>query len=107
MLVGIPKEIVPGENRVAVIPPGIQVLTGAGFKVVVQSGAGEASHYDDEAYSAAGATIAPDAKSLYEQADLILKVRHLIDDETTLIKEGTTLVCMLDGWFNQALLSAR
>ncbi len=104
MLVGIPKETVPGENRVAVIPSGIQVLTGAGFKVLVQSGAGEASHYNDEAYSAAGATIAPDAKSLYEQADLILKVRHLIDDEVSLVKEGTTLICMLDAWFNKDLI---
>lgn len=104
MLVGIPREIYPGENRVAVIPSGIQILTGAGFDVVVQSGAGEASHYDDDEFRNAGASIAPDAASLYEQADLILKVRHLVDDEPELIKEGSTLICMLDAWFNQDLV---
>jgi NAD(P) transhydrogenase subunit alpha len=104
MLVGIPKEIYPGENRVAVIPSGIQFLTGAGFDVVVQSGAGEASHYDDEEFRNAGASIAPDAKSLYDQADLILKVRHLVDDEPNLIQDGATLICMLDAWFNQDLV---
>ncbi|AUM14172.1 Re/Si-specific NAD(P)(+) transhydrogenase subunit alpha [Ketobacter alkanivorans] len=104
MLVGIPKEIYPGENRVAVIPSGIQNLTSAGFDVVVQSGAGEASHYDDDEFRNVGASIAPDAQSLYAQADLILKVRHLVDDEPNMIKEGSTLICMLDGWFNLELV---
>ena len=63
MLVGIPKEIYPGENRVAVIPSGIQFLTNAGFGVVVQSGAGDASHYSDEEFRNVGASIAPDAAS--------------------------------------------
>ncbi|HAU12155.1 MAG: NAD(P)(+) transhydrogenase (Re/Si-specific) subunit alpha [Pseudomonadales bacterium] len=104
MLVGIPREIYPGENRVAVIPSGIQILTGAGFDVVVQSGAGEASHYDDDEFRNAGASIAPDAQSLYSQADLVLKVRHLVEDEVNLVKEGATLICMLDAWFNQDLV---
>ena len=104
MLVGIPREIYPGENRVSVIPSGIQILTGAGFDVVVQSGAGEASHYDDDEFRNAGASIAPDAQSLYSQADLVLKVRHLVEDEVNLVKEGATLICMLDAWFNQDLV---
>ena len=104
MLVGIPREIYPGENRVAVIPSGIQILTGAGFDVMVQSGAGEASHYDDDEFRNAGASIAPDAQSLYSQADLVLKVRHLVEDEVNLVKEGATLICMLDAWFNQDLV---
>ena len=104
MLVGIPREIYPGENRVAVIPSGIQILTGAGFDVVVQSGAGEASHYDDDEFRNAGASIAPDAQSHYSQADLVLKVRHLVEDEVNLVKEGATLICMLDAWFNQDLV---
>ena len=104
MLVGIPREIYPGENRVAVIPSGIQILTGAGFDVVVQSGAGEASHYDDDEFRNAGASIAPDAQSLYSQAYLVLKVRHLVEDEVNLVKEGATLICMLDAWFNQDLV---
>jgi len=104
MLLGIPKEIYPGENRVAVIPSGIQVLLNAGFDVVVQSGAGEASHYNDEEFRNAGASIAPDAASLYGQADLVLKVRHPVDAEADLIKDGSTLICMLDAWFNLDLV---
>jgi NAD(P) transhydrogenase subunit alpha len=104
MLVGIPKEIYPGENRVAVIPPGIAQLIDAGFDVVVESAAGEAAHYEDEDYRNAGASIAPDAKSLYEQADLVLKVRQPVVDESSneieLIKEGATLICMLDAYFH-------
>lgn len=104
MLVGIPKEIYPGENRVAVIPAGISQLTDAGFDVVVQSGAGEAAHYEDEDYRNAGASIAADAKSLYEQAELVLKVRQPVvddnDNEVALIKEGATLICMMDAFFH-------
>lgn len=105
MLVGIPKEIYPGENRVAVIPPGIAQLTDAGFDVVVQSGAGEAAHYEDEDYRNAGASIAADAKSLYSQADLVMKVRQPVVDDSTneieMIKEEATLVCMMDAYFHQ------
>ena len=104
MLVGIPKEIYPGENRVAVIPSGIQFLINAGFDVIVQSGAGEASHYDDDEYRNVGASIAPDAQALYQQADLIMKVRQPVENEAELIKEGATLICMLDAWFNKPLV---
>lgn len=104
MLVGIPKEIYPGENRVSVIPSGIQFLTDVGFHVMVQSGAGDASHFGDEEYRNAGASIAPDAKALFGEADLILKVRHPVDGELDLLKSGSTLVCMLDAWFNGELV---
>ncbi|MCG8671195.1 MAG: Re/Si-specific NAD(P)(+) transhydrogenase subunit alpha [Pseudomonadales bacterium] len=100
MLVGIPKEIYPGENRVAVIPAGIPTLVDAGFDVVVQSGAGDAAHYEDEDFRNVGASIAADAKSLYEQADLVLKVRQPDSDEIGLIKEGSNLICMMDAFFH-------
>lgn len=100
MLVGIPKEIYPGENRVAVIPAGISSLTDAGFDVVVQSGAGDSSFYEDEDFRKAGATIAEDAKSLYEQAELVLKVRQPDNDEIGLMKEGSNLICMMDAFFH-------
>ncbi|MCG8311664.1 MAG: NAD(P)(+) transhydrogenase (Re/Si-specific) subunit alpha, partial [Pseudomonadales bacterium] len=104
MLVGIPKEIYPGENRVAVIPAGIPQLTDAGFDVVVQSGAGDAAHYEDEDYRNVGASIAADAKSLFEQADIVLKVRQPVVDDTIneveLIKDGSVLVCMMDAFFH-------
>jgi len=105
MLIGVPKEIYPGEARVALIPSGIQALLENGFEVVIQEGAGDAAHFSDEEYRTCGASIAPNAASLYEQADIILKVRQPLDQEVPLLKESSTLICMLDAWFNLPLVS--
>jgi len=104
MLIGVPKEIYPGENRVALIPSGIESLLTAGFEVVIQEGAGDKAHFSDDEYRNCGASIAPTAQSLYEQADIILKVRQPLNDEVSLLKEDSTLVCMLDPWFNLPLI---
>ena len=100
MLIGVPKEVYPGENRVALIPAGIQMLNKAGFEVVVQAGAGDAAHIHDDEYRNSGASLAPTAQSLYEQADIILKVRLPQESEIKQMKEGATLICLLDAWFN-------
>lgn len=104
MLIGVPKEIYPGETRVALIPAGIDALVSAGFDVVIEEGAGDKSHFDDDAYRNLGASIAPNAKSLYEQADIILKVRQPLEEEVAMLKEDTTLICMMDAWFNLPLV---
>ena len=75
MKVGIPREIQSQERRVAATPETVQKIIKLGLDVVVQAGAGEAADLSDAAYAEAGATIAPDAASLWGQADLILKVR--------------------------------
>jgi len=103
-LIGIPKEIFPGENRVAQIPAGIQTLLNAGYEVVVQAGAGDNAHISDEEYRGAGASIAPDAASLYGQADIILKIRQPLDEEVPMLKADSTVICMLDAWFNKDLV---
>jgi NAD(P) transhydrogenase subunit alpha len=104
MLIGIPKEIYSGENRVAIIPAGIDALLSAGFHVIIEEGAGDNSHYNDDEYRNCGASIAPNAQSLYEQADIVLKVRQPIGEEVLLLKENSTLICMLDAWFNLPLI---
>ena len=104
MLIGVPKEIYPGETRVALIPAGIDALVSAGFDVVIEEGAGDKSHFDDDAYRNLGASIAPNAQSLYEQADIILKVRQPLEEEVAMLKEDTTLICMMDAWFNLPLV---
>lgn len=104
MLIGVPKEIYPGEARVAIIPSGIQALLDNGFDVVVQEGAGDGAHFGDEEYRACGASIAPSAESLYQQADIILKVRQPLDQEVPLLKPESTLICLLDAWFNLPLI---
>lgn len=105
MLIGVPKEIYPGEARVALIPSGIQALLDNGFEVVIQEGAGDEAHFADDEYRNCGASIAPTAESLYQQADIILKVRQPLDQEVPLLKENSTLICLLDAWFNLPLVS--
>src|SRR5579859_1900192 len=76
MKVGVPTEIKPDEYRVALTPAGVRELVDAGHEVFVQSGAGDGSAIYDEAYAAQGATIAPDADALFEEATLIIKVKE-------------------------------
>jgi alanine dehydrogenase len=76
MKVGVPSEIKPDEYRVALTPAGVRELVDAGHEVVVQSGAGLGSAITDEAYTDQGATIAPDADAVFEQATLIVKVKE-------------------------------
>ena len=73
MTVGIPREIWPGETRVALIPSAVPALTKAGLEVVVEAGAGEAAGFTDEAYRGHGATIAP--RSRVFESEVLLQVR--------------------------------
>jgi NAD(P) transhydrogenase subunit alpha len=97
MRVGIPKEVAAGERRVSATPTTVAKLAKLGIEVIVQAGAGEAADALDAQYVGVGATIAPDAESLYRDADLVLKVRppqELPDGrhEVDLMKEGATLL---------------
>jgi len=98
MLIGIPKEIHPGERRVAGTPKTVKKLIEMGFQVVVEKGAGFAAEHHDEMYAQAGARLEGDTKALWSQADIILKVHcpqvHLSlgVHEADLIKEGGTLI---------------
>jgi NAD(P) transhydrogenase subunit alpha len=104
--IGIPKEVFPGEKRVATVPDVVQKLIKLKFSVVVQSGAGEAASIDDDAYRAAGATIVADAASLWSAADIIFKVRAPSRDEVNLLREGGTLVSFIWPAQNPELLQA-
>ncbi|MFE8071153.1 Re/Si-specific NAD(P)(+) transhydrogenase subunit alpha [Marinobacteraceae bacterium S3BR75-40.1] len=101
MLIGIPREVKTGENRVAIIPSGVPELLEAGYEVIVESGAGSAAHFSDDEYRNCGAIIADDAASLYRQAKVILKVRTPSEDEVAMMQPESTLICILDAWFNQ------
>jgi len=104
MLVAVPKEILPGENRVALIPSAIAALTKAGLEVRVETGAGAGCFYTDKAYEDAGATIAPNAEALYSSADILFKVRPPEPAEAGLLHEGTTLICLMDAFFRLDLM---
>lgn len=101
MIIGVPKEIMPEEGRVALIPELVDKLCSMGHDVLVQSGAGVMSHHSDSDYVSAGATLVGDPKELYEKADLILKVKEpryndrLGMHEIDMIKPGAALICFL------------
>ncbi len=76
MKIAIPREQRPDEARVAASPETVKKLINLGFEVAVESGAGLGAAMTDEAYNAAGATIAPDATVAYGDADVIAKVRR-------------------------------
>src|SRR5436309_70530 len=92
MKIGIPKEIFSGERRVALTPEVAEKFKKMGFSVLVERGAGATSDYSDENFAQAGVSVVPDAKSLWQQADLILKVRAPEGGETELLSRGKTLI---------------
>ncbi|MGV6813595.1 MAG: Re/Si-specific NAD(P)(+) transhydrogenase subunit alpha [Phycisphaerales bacterium] len=98
MQIGIPKEIEPGERRVAGTPKTVQSLIEMGFDVVVEQDAGRAAEHYDEMYVQSGASITADTKKLWAESDIILKVHSpevhpvLGVHEADLIKEGGCLI---------------
>ncbi len=98
MKVGVPRETVPGERRVALVPEAVGKLTKAGTEVVVESGAGVGSGHDDEAYRKAGATVA-DRNAAFG-ADLVVKVQKPSTDEIALLREGAALIATIQALTN-------
>ena len=104
-IIGIPTEIYPNEARVAATPDTVKKLQKLGFDIVVQSGAGEAANFTDEAYQKAGCRIIPDAHSLWEQANIILKVRAPQGEEVEDLPEGKTIISFIWPAQNEELLN--
>ncbi|MFZ1623634.1 MAG: Re/Si-specific NAD(P)(+) transhydrogenase subunit alpha [Gammaproteobacteria bacterium] len=95
LTIGVPRELFAGEKRVASVPEVIEKLIKLGFAVTVETGAGAAANFDDEAYRAAGAQIADSAANLWAASDIVFKVRAPLTEEISLIKAGTTLVSFI------------
>jgi len=91
MKIGIPKEIKPQENRVAIQPGGVQQLISHGHMVMVQKGAGEGSGFSDEQYIEAGAQIIEDVNALWAASEMIMKVKEPIAEEYGRIQPGQIL----------------
>ena len=94
MKVGCPKEVVAGEQRVAMTPDSVRQIQKLGYDCVVQSGAGSAAGFDDAAYKDAGAAVVKTAASLWKQADIIVKVRGVTGTEQKSLRDGQTVVSM-------------
>src|SRR6266536_426249 len=104
MKVGVPRETVPGERRVALVPDAVAKLTKAGTEVVVESGAGTGSGHDDEAYRKAGAVIGSRAATF--GTDLVVKVQKPSADEIGLLRDGAALVATIQPLTNPDLVRA-
>jgi alanine dehydrogenase len=91
MKIGVPTEIKPSENRVAMVPAGVDVLVRDGQQVFVQVGAGLGSGIADEEFTSAGASMLPDADAVYAEAEMIVKVKEPIEEEYARIRPGQVL----------------
>lgn len=102
MIVGVPRESFPGENRVALVPGDVPVLIKAGLEVWLESGAGTSAGYLDAAYQEKGASLADSRKELFAKADVILQVRGAganstgFEADTALLRAGQRLISFLD-----------
>ena len=95
MRVGVVKETLPGERRVALVPDTVSKLIAAKLEVAVQAGAGGEAFYSDEAYQKAGATLVPDARTVLSQADAVLKVQPPSLEEVAALRGGAILIGFL------------
>ncbi|MBW2006189.1 MAG: alanine dehydrogenase, partial [Deltaproteobacteria bacterium] len=87
MIIGIPKEIKEEELRVAITPAGVSAFVAHGHKVLIEKGAGVGSGILDKEYRKAGATVINDSDSIWEKADMILKVKEPLESEYPLIRK--------------------
>ncbi len=95
MKVGVPTEIKADEYRVALTPTGVRELVDSGHEVVLQHGAGEGSAIDDSRYVEQGATIVPDADAVFDEAQLIVKVKEPQAEEVERLRPHHTLFTYL------------
>ena len=103
MIVSVPKEKVPGEQRVALVPELVPRLTKAGLDVVVQSGAGESAGFFDAAYEEKGAHLAAE---VFDRADVLLKVQPPTIDEIARMNEDSILIGFLQPYINITAIKA-
>ena len=95
MIIGVPKEIKNNENRVGMTPGGAKGYLKKGHRVIVEAHAGEGSGFMDDEYKAVGCEIYPDVKKLFQDADMIIKVKEPLPSEYGLFKEGQILFTYL------------
>ncbi len=104
--IAVVKERKAGETRVAATPDSVKKLIGLGFGVVIETGAGTASSFPDADYLAAGAVVAPDARTALKDADLVFKVRGPEPDEIAALKTGALLVALLAPYADKPTVEA-
>ncbi len=104
MKIGVPKEVFPGETRVALIPSAIAALKKKNHDVIVESGAGAASFIADDLYEKAGATVMKSAAEVYASADIVFKVQPPSADEAEFLREGSAFIGFLAPFANTDIM---
>ena len=104
MKVGVPRETVPGERRVAIVPEAAAKLVAAKHEVIVESGAGSGSGHDDDEYRKAGATVG-DRNAAFG-ADIVVKVQKPSPDEVALLRDGAALIATIQPLTNKDAVRA-
>ena len=94
-VIGVPRETFAGEKRVATVPEVVEKLIKLGFKVAVQSGAGDPANFSDDTYRAADAQIVDGAAKLWAESDIVFKVCVPTAEEVGLMHEGQTLITFI------------
>lgn len=95
MIIGCPKEIKAQEHRVGVVPASVKEFVAHGHKVLIQAGAGDGINFSDDDYKAAGAEIRATAKEIFDQADMIIKVKEPQPVECKMLREDQVLFTYL------------
>ncbi len=104
MKIGVIKELDSRERRVALTPDTVPKILNMGFDVLVETGAGAQANFNDSAYENAGASVVQDRESVYQEADVIVKVRAPEESELDLLREGQHLIAFLWPGQNPELL---
>ncbi|WP_163559483.1 Re/Si-specific NAD(P)(+) transhydrogenase subunit alpha [Halomonas sp. NO4] len=104
MKIGAPKELANGEARVALTPDSAQLIQKLGHDCLIESGAGAAAGFGDDAYRNAGVTVVDGAEALWRDAEVVIKVREPLDEEVGYLREGQTLISFFWPAQNEALL---
>ena len=111
MIIGVPREIKKSEHRVSITPPAVDALVSKGHQIIIASRAGAGSDISSEDYTSSGANLAPDAKTVYQRAEMILKVKELFPQEFDLLREGQIIFTYIHSANNpeetQALLDKK
>lgn len=95
MKIAVPKEVMEGERRVALVPDVVKRLIDSGFSLSVEAGAGESARFEDSVFEAAGATIVSGAESLWGGADLVVKINRPTDREIGYARKGSSLIALI------------
>ena len=104
MKIGVPKEIHPGEKRVATTPEAAEQIIKLGYEISIESGAGAAANISDEAYKKAGVKIVKDAKAIWGKSDIVMKVRAPVQPEVELLSKDSNLISFIWPAQNETLM---